>query len=906
MYEERFGMKSNPFRANAEGPAVFVGPQQATFISRLQKALAGQQNIVTVSGPVGVGKTTIVTRALETNKKQQLVAWISRMRLAPDEVLDLLLAGFGVGKQPSSTIQRFAAFRRILTQKAAEDFKIIVVVEDALRLGNDALLELEALTAAESAASGGANIILMGPAEIDKRLNFPELARLKQRARLGQQVAALNEAEVRGYLKHCLRVASVADENLFDDAAATMLYRCSAGIPRVINNICDATMAAADEQNVTKISAELVRSTAADVLGLEPEIPEKTSAESSLTQLSSDDDKSPIESFNLAASKPTVDAANTKNSERPTANDENGESTLQSAAELMTDAEESSVIQDVEPHDEHNKAESSPQAAPKAAVSSKLPPIVADVLAQEGEDLPLEELDSVAAPNIEDVESDAADDEYTDGQLIGDTGMNIPPQFKPDPALSLPTSQLANDERFDAGAVGAEDATDELPTLSSSMRVAVPSHATSQGTPAAATSDKITAKSDREPVVDLQHDSEVDANHSAVNETKISVSESQSRLNHATTIGDDVATRDQQRSADSGEMQPRSEPDEATTGLAAQDIQTTASVHEPAILAAEKAPNSDAEKDTKTASEVSMESSSSTSAKKPEGPRASVSSIADQKPIPDLDALEAAISAARGSDPMPLQSIPEPVELSLAEEPTLDIDPGFDDALLAGCVTETTDSTAEPVESAVKITLDETLEDRRKEGLNLDEMAAELAAANSLEDISDVMAETLFGQEFEQIAADALANPPAAGTLPSETDALVAPAVAHKSSKEPPANDPISEPSPVLLEPEAAMGAATDKKNDVGQQTATDVKPQQIEIAAPQATSAASTVSESKPVSTPDNPDSIEEQIQTSITQTLKALDSARLAEIENRVDDDDDDEKSKGLFGRLKKTFKG
>ena len=100
------------------------------------------------------------------------------MRLAPDEVLELLLAGFGVSRLPAGTVQRFATFKRILIERAKANIRVVIVIEDALRIGNDALLELEALTSSEAGVVGGANIVLMGPPEIDKRINFPELARL--------------------------------------------------------------------------------------------------------------------------------------------------------------------------------------------------------------------------------------------------------------------------------------------------------------------------------------------------------------------------------------------------------------------------------------------------------------------------------------------------------------------------------------------------------------------------------------------------------------------------------------------------------------------------------------------------------------------------------------------------------
>ena len=137
MYEGHFGLTFNPFRTTAQGPTVFVGPQQQKTISSLQKALRGADNIVTVSGPAGIGKTTLLTRALETNKAHQMVAWIGRMRLAPDEVMELLLAGFGVAKPPASNVRRLAYFNRILTDRAKKNIRVVIVIEDALRIGNE-------------------------------------------------------------------------------------------------------------------------------------------------------------------------------------------------------------------------------------------------------------------------------------------------------------------------------------------------------------------------------------------------------------------------------------------------------------------------------------------------------------------------------------------------------------------------------------------------------------------------------------------------------------------------------------------------------------------------------------------------------------------------------------------------
>ena len=93
MYEAHFGLKSRAFGSKAEGSGVFTGPRQVEIMTSVKKALAAHDAVVTVTGPVGVGKTTIVNRSLETLSPGRMAAWVGRMALAPDEVLDLLLAG---------------------------------------------------------------------------------------------------------------------------------------------------------------------------------------------------------------------------------------------------------------------------------------------------------------------------------------------------------------------------------------------------------------------------------------------------------------------------------------------------------------------------------------------------------------------------------------------------------------------------------------------------------------------------------------------------------------------------------------------------------------------------------------------------------------------------------------------
>lgn len=772
MYEEHFGLKSNPFRSNAKGEGVYVGPSQDKIMSRIHKGLSAADNIVTVSGPAGIGKTAIVTRALETNRQNQLVAWIGRMRLAPDEVMQLLLAGFGITRQVPGTVRQFAVFQRLLSEKAAADTRVVIVIEDALRIGDETLLELEAITATDTGNVGGANLILMGPPELDIRLNSPELARLRQRSRLGQKIAALNSNDVSAYLEHLVRGAGRQCNELFEDDVAPMLYQLSAGVPRVINNICDAALAETEEQNLSAVSRQLVLDVAADVYGLEP-------AEDAPPSIA-------VPESPIAPKEKLVDLEPTN---------------IQAEAEIQV--------------------ESAPQPEPVVPIESvaesvsstpDLPPVVAASLAQE-----LEEFS-------------------TQADLINVTGEHPALESEDFPYVP-PVVDEADEQEEYSEPEAFNDTADDLPMLSNSMRIDGPI------TPAPI--DEVNEQAASPAAVRTSPVPDLDALEAAIT------------------------------AARGGDAQL----DETDTFLPDLNFKQSAPADE-AVVTPEAKPQPE--------SETELE-------QKPwPAPEINLDTVPASGPVPDPFVESEPLPQAEASpEPVP---VPEP-ELEPELEPLPEPEPVFDSAPEPEPVFDSEpEPLPEPVfeeapapaaEKIAEITLDESmdksLEDQRLEGNKLDELASELGSADSLEDMSDMMAETLFGIEFEQIAKEALKNPPAAGTLPGDTDVLATDAFASPDNSAS-ANDPGEEPSPVMLEADEPEKTPTVSAPII--QTLPEADEPMPQLSAPDA-----------------EPESIENQFQTEITQTMKTIDPANLP---NAEPDDDDGNKPGGLFGRLKKSFRG
>ncbi|MFQ6006611.1 MAG: AAA family ATPase [Woeseia sp.] len=270
MYQQHFGLAKNPFHSLAEGQAVFEGAEQARIIASLRTALIATDSIAVLTGPVGVGKTTIVNRALQEMGSERLVANLGRTQVGPDEIVDLLLGLFGVVREPTRRFECIKTFNRILNEHASSGARIFIVIEDAERLGAEILEELEALTAADGGASAGANIILMGPQKLDKLIATPELERLRQRVRLQQALDRFSVEEVEVYLRHRIRAAGGDFDVMFEPGSALMVRRCSGGIPRVINGLCETALTVAAQNKIARLSSRVIFKVAVDVFGMDP------------------------------------------------------------------------------------------------------------------------------------------------------------------------------------------------------------------------------------------------------------------------------------------------------------------------------------------------------------------------------------------------------------------------------------------------------------------------------------------------------------------------------------------------------------------------------------------------------------------------------------------------------------
>jgi hypothetical protein len=83
-------------------------------------------------------------------------------------------------------------------------------------------------------------IVLTGQPELRDVIHSPELRQLKQRVSLRCEIKPLpNIEETERYISSRLLVAGAERTDIFSPGAIDYIFRCSEGIPRNINNLCD-------------------------------------------------------------------------------------------------------------------------------------------------------------------------------------------------------------------------------------------------------------------------------------------------------------------------------------------------------------------------------------------------------------------------------------------------------------------------------------------------------------------------------------------------------------------------------------------------------------------------------------------------------------------------------------------
>jgi len=264
MYTEFYGLNELPFALTPDPRYLYFTPSHTEVMANLHYGIESGRGLIVVTGEVGTGKTTLLRWMMQRLDRTVMVAYIFNPRLTVTEFYQYLATLFDIQNWENKS-DLLIELGKVLETRHSRGLRTVLVVDEAHGLSTEVLEEIRLLCNFESDTAKHLQIVLTGQPELRDVLNYTHLRQLKQRVALRCEISALpNVEETRHYIASRLKVAGAYNPDMFSPGAVDYIFRCSAGIPRNINNLCDNAMLngfAAGEQIISRALIEEVAAT---------------------------------------------------------------------------------------------------------------------------------------------------------------------------------------------------------------------------------------------------------------------------------------------------------------------------------------------------------------------------------------------------------------------------------------------------------------------------------------------------------------------------------------------------------------------------------------------------------------------------------------------------------------------
>ena len=289
MYLDYYKLKKEPFHITPDPFFFYMGSTHKESYASLIYGLKNRKGFISLTGEVGLGKTTVIRTFLEQwqNKSKIKTVFVFNSNLSFKGLLLTIYSELGL-KLPETVEQRknekssiqslpledelYELVRKLhaaLIDYYQADYNVILVIDDAQNMPVETLENLRMLSNLETSKDKLLQIFLIGQTELDSILDRKELRQLRQRIAIRATLRPLTQDQTIRYIQHRL-IKAGADENqknIFTKGAVKRIYKYSGGIPRKVNIACDNALITGFGYGRPKIDSGIIKEVIADLEG---------------------------------------------------------------------------------------------------------------------------------------------------------------------------------------------------------------------------------------------------------------------------------------------------------------------------------------------------------------------------------------------------------------------------------------------------------------------------------------------------------------------------------------------------------------------------------------------------------------------------------------------------------------
>ncbi len=178
--------------------------------------------------------------------------------LTHEELFEALFDELEIQSPATTKPARLRALHDLLLASHKRNGSVVLIIDEAHLLSPALIEEIRLLLNLDNYPVNVLQVILCGQPELLPLLMKPELSALKQRISVVTKLRALTLVETRAYIAERLHIAGLRGESPFSTNAFEEIFRLTNGVPRLINSVCDHTLALGHRRQAKKIEADLV------------------------------------------------------------------------------------------------------------------------------------------------------------------------------------------------------------------------------------------------------------------------------------------------------------------------------------------------------------------------------------------------------------------------------------------------------------------------------------------------------------------------------------------------------------------------------------------------------------------------------------------------------------------------
>jgi general secretion pathway protein A len=259
MYCQFYGLKEKPFSITADPSFFFLSRRHQEALSHLVYGVKERKGIIVITGEIGTGKTTLCRFFLKHLQDNVKTAFILNPNFSDVELLEAIIRDFGIRPKQKSRFSFIWELNRFLIRRSAFGNNVVLIIDEAQNLEAAQLEQIRLLSNLETEKDKLIQIVLVGQPELNAKLELPQLRQLRQRIAVKYHVTQLARDEIQEYIMHRLTTAGAQGRVHFTDEAITLISDASAGIPRMINIICDRALLAGFNVETNTIDQSVIK-----------------------------------------------------------------------------------------------------------------------------------------------------------------------------------------------------------------------------------------------------------------------------------------------------------------------------------------------------------------------------------------------------------------------------------------------------------------------------------------------------------------------------------------------------------------------------------------------------------------------------------------------------------------------